>query len=218
MSIKPIKKIAIVGIHTGVGKTVASAIIAEALGADYWKPVQSGADERDTTLVWQLLSNGHQRVHPEAVLLKEPISPHAAAALEGVEVDFTKFQWPQTDKLLIVETAGGVLSPINSHQTMLDFVAYADMPVILVAKHYLGSITHTLTAVEVLKSRNIPLLGMVVSGDTLESSESFIEQYTNLNFSARIPQIIEITPEYIRVLAKQLSEDINKSLILNSID
>src|SRR5580698_5854564 len=118
------RSIAILGIHTGIGKTIASAVIAEAIAADYWKPVQAGLEERDTTLVAQLLTNGKERVHPEAITLSRPMSPHAAAAAEGIEIDYTSFQWPHTEKTLIVETAGGILSPMSSTTTMADFVAY----------------------------------------------------------------------------------------------
>ncbi len=183
------QSIAILGIHTGIGKTVASAVIAEAIGADYWKPVQAGTEEQDSVLLRQLLTNGTTRVHKEAFVLSQPLSPHAAAAIDDIEIDHTKFEWPHTDKTLLVETAGGVHSPMSSTATMADFVAYYKLPAILVVQNYLGSINHTLMSIEVLKNRGIKLLGLVISGASNEASETFITQYSGANIIARIPHL-----------------------------
>src|ERR1035437_7194214 len=118
--------IAILGIHTGIGKTIASAVIAEAINADYWKPVQAGLKERDAILVRHLLTNGAKRVHDETIVLSQPMSPHAAAIIDGIEIDYTKFKWPETDKKILIETAGGILSPMSASSTMADFVKYYD--------------------------------------------------------------------------------------------
>ena len=184
--------IAILGIHTGIGKTIAAAVLAEALGADYWKPVQAGTEEQDTPIVKQLLTNGNARVHKEAIVLSQPLSPHAAAAIDGVAVDYTKFTWPVTDKPLLVETAGGILSPMSATTTMADFVAHYNMPAVLVAQNYLGSINHTLMSIEVLKSRGIRLLGIVMNGVTNAASETFIEEYSGTHIIARIPHFDKI--------------------------
>lgn len=181
--------IAILGIHTGIGKTIASAVIAEATGAHYWKPVQAGIEERDSLLVKSLLTNGDTRVHPEAVVLSQPMSPHAAASIDGVTIDYTKFEWPETDKMLLVETAGGVLSPMSGNTTMADFVQHYHLPAILVTQHYLGSINHTLLSIEVLKNRGIPLLGVIVNGDRNEASESFITAYSKVPVIASVPHL-----------------------------
>ncbi len=206
--------IAILGIHTGIGKTVASAVIAEAIGADYWKPVQAGLEERDTAQVMQLLTNGAGRVHPEALLLTQPMSPHAAAEIDGVVVDYTKFDWPQTDKTLLVETAGGILSPMSAHTTMADFVAHYKLPAILVVQNYLGSINHTLLSIEVLKSRGIQLLGIVISGAAYDSSESFIEQYAGVQIIARIPHITPLNYDSVRACAGTIKASLQQALQL----
>jgi dethiobiotin synthetase len=182
-----LNSIAIAGIHTGIGKTIASAVIAEAIGADYWKPVQAGLEERDTHTVRELISNGVKRVHGEAILLSRPISPHAAAAVDGIDIDYKTFEWPQTDKTLLVETAGGILSPISANGTMADFITHYNMPAILVSQNYLGSINHTLMSIEVLRSRDIKLLGIVMCGPENPSSEAFIEQYGKVPVIAHIP-------------------------------
>ena len=202
-------KIAILGIHTGIGKTVAAAVLAEALGADYWNPVQAGIDETDTAVLKRLLTNGNERVHDEAFILSQPLSPHAAAAIDGVDIDYTKFEWPQTDKNLLIETAGGILSPMSANTTMADFVAHYELPAILVVQNYLGSINHTLLSIEVLKSRRIHLLGIVINGAANVASEKFIIQYANTPIIARIPQFDRLDNDSI----KKCSPEIKQTLL-----
>lgn len=198
------KTIAILGIHTGIGKTIAAAVLAEAMGADYWKPVQAGMEERDMAVVKQLLTDGENRVHEEAVKLTRPMSPHAAAAIDGIDIDYTTFAWPKTDKTLLVETAGGILSPMSAHATMADFVAHYNMPAILIAQNYLGSINHTLLSIEVLKARGVKLLGIVVNGYPNLSSETFIEQYSKVPIIARIPHFDTLDNKSISTFARSI--------------
>lgn len=204
-----IKSIAIAGIHTGIGKTIASAVIAEATGADYWKPVQAGIEERDATLVKQLLTNGSDRVFDEAVLLSQPLSPHAAAAIDRIAIDYSTFTWPETNKTLIVETAGGILSPISANKTAADFIAYYHLPVILVSQNYLGSINHTLLTIETLKHRNIRIMGMVMNGIENKDSESFIEQYSGVKIIARIPHFSGIDRDAVSACAAQIKNTLS---------
>ncbi len=204
------KSLAIAGIHTGIGKTIASAVIAEALSADYWKPVQAGIQERDTDLVRKLISNGAHRVHAESVLLSQPMSPHAAATADGIEIDFTKFVWPVTNNMLLVETAGGLLSPMSENKTMADFISYFQLPVILVAANYLGSINHTLLTLEVLKARGIKLIGIIMSGTSSLSSESFIEQYSESSIIAGIPHFEVIDADAIKNCAALIKSNLLK--------
>jgi dethiobiotin synthetase len=193
------RRIAIAGIHTGIGKTIASAVLAEVLGADYWKPVQAGSpDSTDTMLVKSFLRDGAKRVHPEAVMLTEPMSPHAAAKAEGVQIDHAKFSWPITDKTLLIETAGGILSPMSDHATMADFMQHFSLPVLLISNNYLGSINHTLLSIEVLKKRGLNILGLVMNGTSNPSSEEFIETYSSVPVIARIPFFAELNSKSIQ--------------------
>lgn len=199
-----INSIAILGIHTGIGKTIAAAVLAEAMGADYWKPVQAGTEEQDSETLKQLITDGYKRVHTEAVVLSRPMSPHAAAAIDGVDIDYTKFRWPKTDKILLIETAGGVLSPMSATGTMADFVAHYKMPAILVAQNYLGSINHTLLSIEVIKKRGIHLLGILINGAANEPSETFITQYTKVPIIARIPHFDKPGKDEVRRCASEI--------------
>ena len=198
------RSIAIAGIHTGIGKTIASAVIAEAIDADYWKPVQAGIQERDVLVVKQLLTNGAKRVHGEVILLSQPLSPHAAAEIDEIDIDHTRFVFPKTEHVLLIETAGGVLSPISAGKTMADFLSHYHLPVVLVSQNYLGSINHTLMSLEVLKSRNVPVLGIVMNGAENESSETYIERYSKVPIIGRIPFAETLDNEFIVRQAAEL--------------
>ena len=129
------QSIAIVGIHTGIGKTIVSAIVTEALQADYWKPVQAGNTEAtDTMEVKRLVSNPGSIFYTEAYFLKEAMSPHAAAEKENIQIEIEKINLPNPLRPTIVETAGGLLSPVNSTSTNLDILLHLRLPVILVSK------------------------------------------------------------------------------------
>ena len=196
------KVIAIMGIHTGIGKTIVSAILAEALQADYWKPVQAGdLQNSDSKKVRSLLSNAESTVHPESVRLNHPLSPHEAARLDGVEINFESMAWPKTPRHLLVETAGGVMSPINHEATMADFVSFYNLPVVLIVRHYLGSINHTLMSIDVLKRREINVLGLIISGHPNPASQSFISAYSPVPILAQLPELPVISASSIREAA-----------------
>ena len=189
----------VAGIGTEIGKTVVSAVLVEALKADYWKPIQSGAlDDSDTNTVRRLVSNRTTRFHPEAYRLTQPLSPHAAAELDGVRIDINAIQMPQTANSLIIELAGGLMVPLNDHDLTIDWVARSGLPVVLVSRNYLGSINHTLLSVEACRSRHIPLLGIIFNGPTVQATETFLLRYTGLPCIGRIGQEATITNDVIK--------------------
>ncbi|GAB3810647.1 dethiobiotin synthase [Pontibacter rugosus] len=181
------KQYFVTGIGTDVGKTVAAAILTEALQADYWKPVQAGGlDFTDTDTVKSLVSNARSIYHPEAYRLKMASSPHKAAAAEGVEIDVKSMKLPDTQNNLIVEGAGGLMVPLNKRFLVLDLVQQLGLEVVLVSRNYLGSINHTLLTAEVLRYRKIPVAGIIFNGEENPTSEDFIVKYTGLR---RLPSI-----------------------------
>lgn len=197
----------IAGIGTEIGKTVVSAILVEALQADYWKPVQSGAlDDSDTETVRSLISNSVSQFHPEAYRLSEPLSPHAAAEIDNVRIDLSTIVLPQTSNALVVELAGGLMVPLNDRELNLDLVQQLGLPILLVSRNYLGSINHTLLSVDACRNRNIPILGIIFNGPTVTSSESFILTYTNIPCLGRIGQETQLTRDVIRNYANQFSD------------
>jgi dethiobiotin synthetase len=181
-------KLFITGIGTDVGKTIAAAIITEALEADYWKPIQAGdLDHSDSHKVQSFLSNSKTVFHPNAYALKTPASPHYAAACDGVVIDLQKIVEPETDNHLVVEGAGGVFVPINDSDCVIDLIQ-PDYKVIVVSRHYLGSINHTLLTIETLQNRKIEVAGILFSGDENKATETIILSKTGLNCIGRIEQ------------------------------
>lgn len=175
------KKIFVTGIGTDVGKTIASAILSEALEADYWKPIQAGnIEDSDTITVKNLISNTKSVFHKEAYLLKTPASPHDAAAKENIEIDPKIIVIPFTENNLIIEGAGGLMVPLNNNFLVIDLIQKLEAEVVLVSRNYLGSINHTLLSVEVLKQRNIPVKGIIFNGEKYPEGENFILNYTGL--------------------------------------
>ena len=193
-------KIFITGIGTDVGKTIASAIVAEALEADYWKPIQAGdLDNSDSQKVKNLLSCHTERATPSEVegrsaksqfysnayALNTPASPHLAAQLDGITIDLKKIIEPKTDNHLVIEGAGGVLVPLNDTECVVDLIQ-KDYKVIVVSRHYLGSINHTLLTIEALQNRKIKVAGIIFSGDENKATEEIILKKTNIKFIGRI--------------------------------
>jgi dethiobiotin synthetase len=197
----------IAGIGTEIGKTFISSILTEALQADYWKPIQSGAlDFTDSDTVKSLISNTKTVFHPEAYRLNEPMSPHAAAAIDGVEIELSKFQLPLTNNHLIVELAGGLMVPLNDRETNIDLIKKLNIPVILISKNYLGSINHTLLSVEILKMNNIEVKGLIFNGEQNKSSEEFILNYTKLQCLGRVNFEENIDKNVVKKYAEQFRD------------
>ena len=181
-------KLFITGISTDVGKTIASAIIVEALQADYWKPIQAGdLEHSDTHKVQSLVSNTQSHFHSNSYALQTPASPHLAAAIDGITITMNQIQEPKTNNHLVVEGAGGILVPLNDTQSVVDLIQ-PDYKVIVVSRHYLGSINHTLLTIEALQNRKIQVAGIIFSGDENTSSESIILSRTAVPFIGRIAQ------------------------------
>jgi dethiobiotin synthetase len=179
-------KLFITGIGTDVGKTVASAIVVEALEADYWKPIQAGdLDSSDTHKVKSRISNQKSQFHPNAYALNTPASPHYAATVDGITINLKNIKEPKTDNHLVIEGAGGILVPLNDSDCVVDLIQ-KDYKVIIVSRHYLGSINHTLLTVEGLQSRKISIAGIIFSGDENKATEEIILNKTGLKCIGRI--------------------------------
>lgn len=197
--------IVVAGIGTGVGKTVISAVLVEALKADYWKPVQAGdLDKSDTMTVKSLVSNSSSRFHAEAYQLKHPMSPHAAAKLDSTEIDLKTLALPATKNRLVIELAGGIMVPLNNRELNLDLLKTWDASVVLVSRNYLGSINHSLLSLEVLKQHKVPLAGIIFNGTPNAETERFILDYSQVTCLARIEELKTLAKEQIRELANRL--------------
>lgn len=182
------RKLFVTGIGTDVGKTIASAILVEALQADYWKPIQAGdLNHSDSSKIKSQISNSKSQVFPNSYKLNTPASPHYAAQLDGITIDINQIKEPKTANHLVIEGAGGLLVPLNDTDCIIDLIQ-KDYEVILVSRHYLGSINHTLLSLEALKSRNIPCAGIIFSGDENPATESIILSKSGVKCIGRIEQ------------------------------
>jgi len=176
----------ITGIGTDVGKTIASAIITEALEADYWKPIQAGdLEDSDTHKIQKYISNPKTIFHKNSYALNTPASPHYAAELDNVVIDIDNIQEPKTINNLVIEGAGGIFVPLNNKDTIIDLIQ-PDYKVIVVSRHYLGSINHTLLTVEALQNRKITIAGIIFNGNENKATEEIILSKSGLNFLGRI--------------------------------
>ncbi|WP_346881915.1 dethiobiotin synthase [uncultured Algibacter sp.] len=175
----------ITGISTDVGKTIISSIITEALEADYWKPIQAGdLDNCDTKKVEKLVSNTKSKFHPNAYALNTPMSPHASAEIDNIKIDLKKIKTPETTNHLVIEGAGGLLVPLNDTETILNIIK-PSYHVIVVSRHYLGSINHTLLTVNLLKEKGFNV-SIIFSGNEHKTTEDIIIKMTNVPVIGRI--------------------------------
>jgi dethiobiotin synthetase len=201
-------KLFITGISTDVGKTIASAIIVEALEADYWKPIQAGdLDNSDTAKVQSRISNSKSQFHKNAYALNTPASPHLAAEIDRVTIDLKEIVEPKCDNHLVIEGAGGIFVPLNNKDFVLDLIQ-PDYKVIVVSRHYLGSINHTLLTIEALKNRKLNIAGIIFSGSENKSSETIILNSTGIKCIGRIDEEPYFDQNVIREYADLFRNDL----------
>lgn len=198
----------VTAIGTDSGKTVISAILAKSLGYHYWKPVQAG-EPTDSNQIKKLVPG--VKVFPEGYKLKLPMSPHAAARAEGIEIDLDIFKCPQNDNL-IIEGAGGVLVPLNDRESIADLISVFKAKVVLVSNLYLGSINHTLLTINELKRRNIDLLGVVFNGEENQESQDIVLAHAKAPMLFHLPQLDKIDGDVISAFADKIRIELKKTL------
>lgn len=185
----------IAGAHTDIGKThVGAALIraarARGLSVDAFKPVLSGFDAADwgASDAGRLLDALGRPPTPEALeamspwRFAAPLAPPMAARREGVRLELGPVvarsrAWlaqPGCD-LKILEGAGGLMSPMAEDGTALDLLAGVGLPSVLVGGGYLGAVSHTLTALEVMRTRGLPVLALVISQDASPEAPDFAD-------------------------------------------
>ena len=190
----------VTAIGTDSGKTLASAILCQSLGAAYWKPIQSGLPgDSDTLRQWL---PGVQIV-PERYVFQTPASPHFAAKVEHQTIGLKDFTLPHYSEL-IVEGAGGLLVPINETETMADLIAHLDIPIILVVNHYLGALNHTLLTIAEIQKRGLKLEGIIFNRTDFQDAEPIILQKAGCRCLLRIPEIEAVNEIQIRQLSQNL--------------
>lgn len=201
-------KIFVTGIGTDVGKTIASSIITESLQADYWKPIQAGdLDNSDSHKIERYISNDKTVIHPNSYKLNTPASPHLAAEIDGITISIEKILAPETENHLVIEGAGGLFVPLNNQDTIVDLIQ-SDYKVVVVSRHYLGSINHTLLTIEALQNRKIAIAGIIFSGEKNDATESIILSKTGIKLIGRIEQEPYFDQNVIKDYADQFRENL----------
>jgi len=198
------KGFAIAGIGTDVGKTVVSAIVTEALEGYYFKPIQAGDLDNSDSIKVRRWCSEKVTVGEERYRLNEPMAPHKAAELDGIQLKLSDIELPKTEQPFILEGAGGVLVPLNEKgETILDIYKKSKFPVIIVSRHYLGSINHTLLTIRVLQAENLPIAGIIYVGDESAHTEEIIEQLTKVKSLGRVPIAQEVNSAFIQQQANE---------------
>lgn len=174
----------ITGTDTNIGKTLVSSWLCLHTKYNYFKPIQSGTIESVDRLEVQRLSGTF--CYSECYSLKEPLSPHMAARHEGIRIDLSTINLPQTSNL-IVEGAGGVFVPLNDQYVMLDLMVKFNLPVIIVARTTLGTINHTLLTIQAIRQRGLTIAGVILSGEPNADNATAIEHYGNVSVLATLP-------------------------------
>ncbi len=192
----------VTAIGTDSGKTLVSAILVEALKADYWKPVQSGFP-RDSDAVADLVSFP-VKIFPSAYEFVKPASPHDSAKAENQTIELEKILLPATDKPLVVEGAGGILVPLNDKDFIIDIAQKFDLEIILVVNLYLGCINHTLLSVKELQRRHLKVKGLIFNGIRNPESERIILHHSGYKDLLYIEKEAFITPRVIQKYAEKL--------------
>lgn len=201
----------VTGTDTGVGKTVASALLCAALDAIYWKPIQTGSRERtDTATVMHLTELPRSRTIPETYCFSPPVSPHLAAQLAHKRIELKKIKLPQLfpQDNLIVEGAGGVFVPINETQLMTDLMRHLKLPVVLVARSTLGTINHTTLSLAALRSAGLATRGVIMVGKPNIENRKAIEHYGKTPVIGTIPLLTRInSAALLRVFCKHFDRE-----------
>jgi dethiobiotin synthase len=195
----------ITGTDTDIGKTVVAAMLAQGLGARYFKPVQSGTQQgTDTDTVRQLTALPREYFFPSVYALDAPLSPHLAAAREKIRIDLTAITLPADlaapggpGMRLIVEGAGGLMVPLNNENLMIDLIQHLGLPTLVVAPNRLGTINQTLLSLTALRARSIPVIGVILNRGINDDHARAITRFGQTPIIGQIPELPEISPSIL---------------------
>lgn len=196
----------VTAIGTDSGKTLVSAILCEALKADYWKPIQAG-EPKDSDIIKSLITNRITSIHPENYVLNTPVSPHMAARIDGLTISLNSLELPAIANDLIIEGAGGLMVPINDHELVLDLIKKLKAELILVCDLYLGSINHSLLTIDKLLREKIAVKGIIFNGEPNIDSESVILEYAGWPCLLRINKENKVNRKLVSHYANRLRDN-----------
>ena len=191
----------ICGTDTDVGKTVVSSLLVQGLNAIYWKPIQSGIEDgSDTDRVRKLLNLSQERWIPEVYKFQSAVSPHWAAEIDNELINPNLLKLPKIRKPLIIETAGGLMVPLNRNFLQIDQLKSWGLEVLLVARSGLGTLNHTLLSIEALRERDIKVIGLILNGPLHKDNPKTLEEFGGIPIIAELPILKELNS---KVLAEQ---------------
>ncbi|MBN1441052.1 MAG: dethiobiotin synthase [Planctomycetes bacterium] len=205
----------VVGTDTDVGKTVVSSVLLARYGRRfplaYWKPIATGAaDGTDSARVRRWV--GHRvDVLPETYLFEPPVSPHLAARLAGVAIepdrileDLVAHGMADERRGLVIEGIGGLLVPINDHGYLLaHLLEEMQLPCLLVARSTLGTINHTLLALEALRRRRIALAGAVLCGPLNRENRRAVQRFGGVEVIGEVDRLPRLGRRTIEAAARR---------------
>jgi dethiobiotin synthetase len=216
---EPGKPLFITATDTGVGKTMVSGLLLDFLiekgvRAGYQKWAATGCEAREVPDLKDCLQIAGHTPDPDLLDLQVPYrlafpaSPHLAAEMDGVAIDPEKIihsyrQMAARYEVLVVEGIGGLLVPLNRQLLLADLLCRLGLPTLIVARSGLGTINHTLLTIEALRSRRIPIVGVlftdseneeeIIARDNMRviSELGGVEVLGRLSFSSEIRKLIE---------------------------
>jgi dethiobiotin synthetase len=207
------QRIIVAGIGTGVGKTVVAAILTTCLQGEYWKPIQCGYEaDLDTTVMKTLIDPAIYPIHESAYSLRAPVSPHHAARLENITICSQTIVPPKTERSLIIESVGGIFVPLTAKALTFDLFKSWNLPWILVSRHYLGSINHTLLTLDALKQNNISIAGVIFNGHPNHDTEMAVQEFSQVQVLGRLLPEANMNPQTIQRYAKQWQPHLSQVL------
>ncbi len=177
MNVMNTKIICVTGIDTDIGKTIATGLLARFLLQQGFSVItqkisQTGCQTTsDDILVHRKIMGTELLVEDKEgitcpYIFPEPCSPHLAASLVGKSIDLSVIR-KATENLkdrydyVLLEGVGGLMVPLNDESTLLDYLEGEGYPLILISSSRLGSINHTLAALELAQNRNLEIQGII---------------------------------------------------------
>ena len=211
--LSPKSVIFVSGTGYGIGKTLVAAVIAEALEADYWKPIETAATiGGDSQWIKEIISNKKSVVHPEVYRLKQDISPYYAAKKEAVKISLEKIfaaycLLPSTNKTLVVEGTGGLIVPLNETEFVADLVRVLNARVILVTNDTPDSINHSLLTSKITRQKNLRVLGWVFNNRNIDNDDD-IARWSGFPKLGSIPKLDSINKDVIAQAASAIKQNL----------
>jgi len=198
------KKIFITGTDTDAGKSFATGWLANLINSNGGKAitmkfVQTGNRDMSEDIevhrrVMNMPYTGYDLDHTTAPeIFTYPCSPDLAAKIDGREIDFEKIDGAATRlseayDTILIEGAGGLMVPLKGNYLTIDYIKERQMPVVLVTNGKLGSISHTLLALDAIKSHGLQLAAVVYNPHfdydkiITEDTRNYIRQWIVRNF------------------------------------